>query len=119
MSAKRLNTEFYPLDDAERAENTVRFWRERGYGRSRIEFEIQKRGIPREYWGGAFERVDGVLHEEAAETEAAASIIDNYDLPRGLTPGIRRRIVSALKRRGHSRDVIIRAFMSRGFEISM
>ena len=97
----------------------VCWYRQRGYGRSRIEFELQNRAVPREYWEDAFFNEDGALYGVDAEIEAAASIIDNYDLSGGLTTDIRRRIISALQRRGHSRDVIVCAFRSRDYYVSL
>ena len=83
------------IDDANYAGVIARHYGQRGYGPGRVRQELQRRGVPREYWDAALE-----------ELPDSAGIIENYlrQKCRGdLTdPGEIRRLRDGLLRRGFS-----------------
>lgn len=84
------------LDDGEYAAAVVRYYSQRGYGRKKLESELFRRGVPREFWEAAL-----------LEAQPPEDGIDKFlrTKLRGRDPGDPReikRVSDALLRRGYS-----------------
>ena len=88
------------VDDARYAPIVVRHYAAKGYGRRRVQQELQRRGIPKELWDAAMEQMP--------EQDAAIDKLLRSRL-RGADPDDRaalKRAADALLRRGFSWDEI-------------
>ena len=88
------------LNDQEYAAEIVRHYSTRGYGKRRVEQELQRRGIDREHWAVALEELPPENDE----------VIDQFiqSKLRGQIPDRReeKRVADALARRGYDWDEI-------------
>ncbi len=84
------------LDDGAYAASVVRHYSRRGYGQKKLESELYRRGVPREYWEAA-------LQEQSPEQEGIAAFLQNRFRNRDpRDPKEVRRASDALLRRGYS-----------------
>lgn len=91
------------IDDSEYARLVVRHYSAKGYGRRRVQDELYRRGVPKDYW-------DEVLEEMPKQD----NVIDRFIMNKlgGEMPDLRekKRIFDALARRGFSYSEINSAF---------
>jgi len=87
------------LDDAAYAEQVVRHYAAKGYGRQRVEQELWRRGIGKDLW-------DTALQEMPEENDALDRFIQSK--LRGQEPDQKeeKRVADALCRRGYNWDEI-------------
>lgn len=99
------------LNDEEYAKTIVRHYSAKGYGERKIQDELYRRGVPREYW-----------QEALIEAQEPAENIDAliYKKMRGSNPGDRKalkRVSDALCRRGYRWDEIREGLQRYGAEL--
>ncbi|MEG1720478.1 MAG: regulatory protein RecX [Pseudoflavonifractor sp.] len=98
------------LNDAEYAKTLVRHYSAKGYGQRKIQDELWKRGVPREYWAPAQETAppaeDGI--DAFLRRKLKGEIPDQKDL---------KRVSDALARRGYRWDEIKDGIQRYGAEI--
>lgn len=98
------------LNDLEYARSIVRHYSARGYGAQKLRFELQRRGIEREFWDEAMEEqsdpVDRVVH--FLDTRLRGSIPEEKQL---------KRTTDALLRRGFKWEEIRAGLTRYGAEI--
>ena len=88
------------VDDARYAPIVVRHYAAKGYGRRRVQQELQRRGIPKELW-------DAALEEMPEQDETLDRLLRSR--LRGADVGDRdamRKATDALRRKGYSWDEI-------------
>lgn len=87
------------LDDAAMARQVVDRCVQKGYGRARAQQELYRKGIPREYWADALERIPDM-------SEAIDRFLERRFRGAALDQKTVKRAADALYRRGHSWDAI-------------
>ena len=87
------------LDDAAMARQVVDRCVQKGYGRARAQQELYRKGIPREYWTDALERIPDM-------SEAIDRFLERRFRGAALDQKTIKRAADALYRRGHSWDAI-------------
>lgn len=98
-------TEIGALNEREYACSIVRHYSARGYGIQKLRQELQRRGIPREYW-------DEALEEQADTEDQIATFLSRKLRGQVDDPKQLKRAADALLRRGFRWDEI-RAGLSR------
>ena len=99
------------LDDGAYARTVVRHYSAKGYGRRRLQEELYRRGVPRDYW-----------EEALAEAAPAENGVDAF-LRKKLRPGdledrkALKRVTDALARRGYRWDEIQEGLRRCGAEL--
>ena len=99
------------LDDAAYAREVVELYVRKGYGERKIRDELYRRGVPRELWDEALERI---------EEEDSASAIDAFlekKLKGSHDPKDVKRASDALARRGYRWPEISDALRRYGMEV--
>ena len=89
------------LDDAQYANDIVRHYHAKGYGKRKVEQELWRRGITKELWAEAIEAEMPEINEDALDRFIQMKL-------RGEKPDQKaeKRVADALARRGHGWDEI-------------
>ena len=87
------------LNDLDYAEQIVRHYAGKGYGRQRVEQELWRRGIEKNLW-------DEALQEMPEESDALDRFIESRLRGEAPDPKEEKRVADALARRGYSWDEI-------------
>ncbi len=99
------------LDDGAYACTVVRYYSQRGYGRKKLESELFRRGVPREFWEAA------MLEAQPAE-EGVRQFLESKLRGRDPTdPKEIKRVSDALLRRGYSWGQIKEGLRCYGAEL--
>ncbi len=96
------------LNDENYAAAVARHYAAKGYGAGRVRQELQRRGVPREYWDGAFESMPEP--DEKLDRFIASRLKDPEDREQ------RSKVGAALYRRGYSWEEIRAALARYGAE---
>ena len=98
------------VDDAAYAGVVARHYAAMGYGRSRVEQELYRRGIPKELWGAA-------LEELPPPDEAIRRFLQDKRRGDPSDRAVRKKLTDALLRRGFSWNEIRPALQELGEEL--